>query len=301
MRHMVPDIRQFITYLEHDKGASHNTVVSYQRDLLQLADYLDSQGITESGKVTKTSLNSYILYLEKAGKATTTISRVLASIKAFFRYELRAGRIRKDPAETLKTPKIQKKPPLILSEQEVENLLNQPAGNTPKEIRDKAMLELLYATGIRVSELINLKLEDVNMRVGYINCHDGNKERMIPFGRVSRKALQHYLDEARAVLQKGNSSDLLFTNCSGKPMSRQGLWKIVKFYGDKAGIEEDITPHTLRHSFAAHLLRGGADIHSIQTMLGHSDMATTQIYLTYAQQGNLLETYNVAHPRKSNK
>lgn len=299
MRDMVPDIRQFITYLEHDKGASHNTVVSYRRDLLQLADYLDSQGITEPGKVTKTSLNSYILYLEKAGKATTTISRVLASIKAFFRYELRAGRIRRDPAETLKTPKIEKKPPLILSEHEVENLLSQPAGNSPKEIRDKAMLELLYATGIRVSELISLKLGDINMRVGYINCHDGNKERMIPFGRVSRKALQHYLDAAREVLQKGNSSDLLFTNCSGKPMSRQGLWKIVKFYGHKAGIEEDITPHTLRHSFAAHLLRGGADIHSIQTMLGHSDMATTQVYLTYARQGNLLETYNVAHPRKS--
>lgn len=295
---MIPDIRQFVTYLEHEKKASQNTVVSYQRDLVQLADYLERQGITEVGKVTKTSLNSYILHLEREGRATTTISRVLASIKAFFNYEMKGGQIRKDPAETLKTPKIEKKPPVILSEPEVEDLLRQPNGKTPKEIRDKAMLELLYATGIRVSELINLRLEDLNMGVGFINCRDGSKERMIPFGRVAGRALQTYLDHARDILRKGNDTSRLFTNCNGNPMSRQGFWKIVKFYGDKAGIKADITPHTLRHSFAAHLLRGGADIQSVQTMLGHSDMATTQMYAIYAQQGNLLEAYSVAHPRK---
>ena len=295
---MKPDVKEFVAYLQNDKKASKNTIVSYQRDLLQLLDYLEANGITEAGKVTKTSLNSYILHLEKSGKATTTISRVLASVKAFFHYELREGKIRKDPAELLKTPKIEKKPPVILTEAEVENFLDQPKGQTPKEIRDKAMLELLYATGIRVSELIALKIDDVNMGVGFIVCRDGSKERMIPFGRVARQALQVYLSQAREFLQKGHPSDALFTNCNGKAMSRQGFWKIVKYYGEKAGIQADITPHTLRHSFAAHLIRGGADIQSVQTMLGHADMATTQIYTTYLKQGDLLKSYSVAHPRR---
>ena len=294
---MKPDVKEFVAYLQNDKKASQNTIVSYQRDLLQLVDYLEANGITEAGKVTKTSLNSYILHLEKSGKATTTISRILASVKAFFHYELREGKIRKDPAELLKTPKIEKKPPVILTEAEVENFLEQPKGQTPKEIRDKAMLELLYATGIRVSELIALKIDDVNMGVGFIICRDGSKERMIPFGRIARQALQVYLSEAREFLQKGHPSDALFTNCSGKAMSRQGFWKIVKYYGEKAGIQADITPHTLRHSFAAHLIRGGADIQSVQTMLGHADMATTQVYTTYLKQGDLLKSYSVAHPR----
>lgn len=295
---MKPDVKEFVAYLKNDKKASQNTIVSYQRDLLQLLEYLEANGITEVEKVTKTSLNSYILHLEKSGKATTTISRVLASVKAFFHYQLREGKIRKDPAELLKTPKIEKKPPVILTESEVENFLEQPKGQTPKEIRDKAMLELLYATGIRVSELISLKIDDVNMSVGFIICRDGSKERMIPFGRVARQALQVYLNEAREFLQKGNPSDALFTNCNGKAMSRQGFWKIVKYYGEKAGIQADITPHTLRHSFAAHLIRGGADIQSVQTMLGHSDMATTQVYRTYLKQGDLLKSYSVAHPRR---
>ena len=295
---MKPDVKEFVAYLQNDKKASQNTIVSYQRDLLQLVDYLEANGITEAVKVTKTSLNSYILHLEKSGRATTTISRVLASVKAFFHYELREGKIRKDPAELLKTPKIEKKPPVILTEAEVENFLEQPKGQTPKEIRDKAMLELLYATGIRVSELIALKIDDVNMSVGFIVCRDSSKERMIPFGRVAKQAMQVYLSQAREFLQKGQPSDALFTNCSGRAMSRQGFWKIVKFYGEKAGIQADITPHTLRHSFAAHLIRGGADIQSVQTMLGHSDMATTQVYTTYLKQGDLLKSYSVAHPRR---
>lgn len=298
MYEMKPDVKEFVTYLQNDKKASQNTIVSYQRDLLQLLDYLEANGIKEVSKVTKTSLNSYILHMEKSGKATTTMSRVLASIKAFFHYEVREGKIRKDPAELLKTPKIEKKPPVILTESEVQNFLGQPGGQTPKEIRDKAMLELLYATGIRVSELVALKIDDVNMNVGFIICRDGNKERMIPFGRVARQALQIYLGQAREFLQKGHVSDALFTNCNGKAMSRQGFWKIVKYYGEKAGIQADITPHTLRHSFAAHLIRGGADIQSVQTMLGHSDMATTQVYTTYLKQGDLLKSYSVAHPRK---
>lgn len=295
---MKAEIERFVGYLEQVKMASKNTVISYRRDLLQLADYLESQGIVEPAKVTKTSLNSYILFLEREGRATTTISRVLASVKAFFHYEFGEGVVRRDPAELLKTPKVEKKPPVILTVEEVDCILKQPAGDTPKEIRDKAMLELLYATGIRVSELISLRTEDVNMAVGFIHCHDEAKERMIPFGRTANQSLRRYLEEARGVLLKGKESPWLFTNCSGRQMSRQGFWKIVKYYGEKAGIEAEITPHTLRHSFAAHLIGGGADIQAVQTILGHADLATTQVYRTYLQGSPLREAYAGTHPRR---
>lgn len=295
---MREEVESFVMYLKNEKKASSNTVVSYQRDLLQLFTYLEDQGIADLAKVTKTSLNSYILYLEKQGKATTTISRVLASIKAFFHYEMINGTIRRDPAELLKTPKIEKKPPVILSIEEVDRFLSQPTSNSSKEIRDKAMLELLYATGIRVSELIGLRLQDVNIPVGFITCHDDHKERMIPFGKNAREALITYLGQARDVFLKGATSEWLFTNCSGKPMSRQGFWKIVKYYGEKAEIKVDITPHTLRHSFAAHLIGGGADIQAVQTMMGHSDLASTQMYMSYVQRDPLRSAYAGAHPRR---
>ena len=253
----------------------------YQRDLIQLSAYLEEQGITEVGKVTKTSLNSYILYLEREGKATTTISRMLASMKAFFHYEFSLGKIPKDPAELLKAPKIEKKAPTILSVEEVEMLMAQPKGKKPKEIRDKAMLELLYATGIRVSELVHLELTDVNLPVGFITCRDDQKERNIPFGCTTKKALVDYLENGRESLLKGKEANWLFVNCNGKAMSRQGFWKIIKYYGEMAGIQSDITPHSLRHSFAAHLLKNGADVRAVQNMLGHSDMATTQVYTAY--------------------
>ncbi len=293
---MTAEIEGFMEYLEHMKKASRNTMVAYRRDLLQLMDYLEQQGITEPSKVTKTSLNSYILYLEHQGKAATTISRTLASIKSFFHYELREGKVRRDPAEFLKTPKVEKKAPFILTVEEVNCFLKQPDGSSPKEVRDKAMLELLYATGIRVSELIGLKVEDVNLAVGFITCRDGGKERIIPFGKAASQSLKSYMGQARHVLLKGNESDWLFTNCSGKPMSRQGFWKIVKYYGGKAGIHEDITPHTLRHSFAAHLLSGGADVQVVQTMLGHADPATTQLYMNYLQKKPLKKAYAGVHP-----
>ena len=280
---MTTEIEAFIHYLEDVKQSSRNTVVSYQRDLRQLKEYLERQGIEEPSRVTKTSLNAYISYLQRKGKATTTISRILASTKAFFHYEFMEGNIHRDPAELLKTPKIEKKIPLILSVEEVNRFLEQPDGTSAKEIRDKAMLELLYATGIRVSELIGLKLQDVNLSVGFLICRDGEKERMIPFGKKVNQYLKTYLDQARPELIKENESVWLFTNCSGMQMSRQGFWKIVKYYGDKAGIQVDITPHTLRHSFAAHLISSGADIQAVQTMLGHADLATTLAYQNYIQ------------------
>lgn len=278
---MLSDITNFAEYLREVKKTSRNTELSYQRDLIQLLAYLEEQGITEVGKVTKTSLNSYILYLEREGKATTTISRMLASMKAFFHYEFSLGKIPKDPAELLKAPKIEKKAPTILSVEEVEMLMAQPKGKKPKEIRDKAMLELLYATGIRVSELVHLELTDVNLPVGFITCRDDQKERNIPFGRTTKKALVDYLENGRESLLKGKEANWLFVNCNGKAMSRQGFWKIIKYYGEMAGIQSDITPHSLRHSFAAHLLKNGADVRAVQNMLGHSDMATTQVYTAY--------------------
>ena len=280
---MTAEIKGFVEYLEKVKEASNNTVISYHRDLNQMASFLESKGITEVGKVTKTSLNSYILELEKEGKAAATVSREMASIKAFFHYAFRQGMIRRDPSEFMKAPKVEKKAPVILTLDEVNALLEQPGGDSPKEKRDKAMLELLYATGIRVSELIGLKLEDLNLKVGYIVCRDRNKERMVPFGKHVKEALTDYLERARGELLKGGESPWLFTNCSGKPMSRQGFWKLIKYYGEKAGIKSDITPHTLRHSFAAHLVLSGADIRAVQAMLGHSDAATTQIYASYRE------------------
>lgn len=294
---MTSEIKSFVSYLRDVRQTSKNTEISYQRDLNQLAVFLAEKGITEVEKVTRTSLNSYILYLEKEGKATTTISRELASIKAFFSYLFREGMIRRDPSELLKAPKIEKKAPVILSVNEVNSLLDQPGTSSPKEIRDKAMMELLYATGIRVSELIGLELSDLNMQIGYITCRDGLKERMVPFGKTASQAMSVYLERGRRELLKGKESPWLFTNCSGKAMSRQGFWKIIKYYGEKAGIQADITPHTLRHSFAAHLIRGGADVHAVQAMLGHSDSTTAQMYAAYS--GNTVrENYRAALPRK---
>ena len=269
--------------MEEEKHASKNTTLSYQRDLLKMADYLEENGITDCGKVTKTALNSYILFLEKEGKAASTVSRALASTRSFFGWLFKEGKIRRDPADSMHAPKIEKKVPVILTVDEVTKLLEQPSGANPKEIRDKAMLELLYATGIRVTELVNLKLSDVNMSIGFITCRDERKERTVPFGKTAKKAMESYLDSARTILCGDQEQDHLFVNCNGSVMSRQGFWKILKHYGSLAGIEADITPHTLRHSFAAHLISSGADMHAVQTMLGHSDLATTQMYMGYRQ------------------
>ena len=295
---MLEEIQAFMEYLEMVKRASKNTVLSYRRDLLQLTEYLKEQGIYDPAKVTQTSLNSYILYLEGKGKAASTVSRVIASIKAFFHYEFRQGNIRRDPAELLKAPKVEKKAPTILTVEEVTSLLNQPSKETPKELRDKAMLELLYATGIRVSELVGLQMQDVNEQIGFITCRDGQKERTVPFGKTAGRSLHRYLADARQELLKGKDSPWLFTNCSGKPMSRQGFWKIVKIYGKKAGIVSEITPHSLRHSFAVHLINGGADLHVVSSMLGHADLATTQVYIECMKNEALRVAYSGAHPRE---
>lgn len=277
------EVDRFEQHLREVKQASENTVQSYRRDLMQMITYLEEKEIREAAKVTKTSLHGYILHMEEQGKAATTISRMMAAMKAFFNYECMQACIRRNPAESLHAPKVEKKAPVILSVDQVSALLAQPSGQTPKEIRDKAMLALLYATGIRVSELVGIQMEDINMNIGFLVCRDGERERTIPFGRSAKAALEEYLEHARNELLRGKGSDYFFVNCTGGAMSRQGFWKIIKYYGEKAGIEEDITPHTLRHSFAAHLIARGADMRAVQTILGHSDMATTQMYAAYRE------------------
>ena len=286
----------FITYLHNVKKKSENTVLSYNRDLMKFIKYLRTNKITSLDKVEEKDLEKYIKELNDNGFKSATVSRNIASLKAFFHYLNNEGVLSNDPTKSLKSPKIEKKIPEILTTDEVFALLEQPSGDSPKEIRDKAMLELLYATGIRVSELINLEVSDVNLKTSSILCRDGSKSRTIPYGKKAKDALTRYLEGSREAIVDNKESTILFANCSGQKMSRQGFWKLIKHYAKKAGIESDITPHTLRHSFAAHLVENGADLRSVQEMLGHSDISTTQIYANMSH-SHIREVYNRAHPR----
>lgn len=276
---MKQEIEAFMLYLRDVKKTSSNTEMSYKRDLTKMRIYLElTAEAPAAGEVTAENLKKYIAYMERKKFKASTISRNISSIKAFYHYLLRAGVVREDVSECLKAPKIEKKAPDILTADEMEKLLSQPTGDSDKEMRDNAMLELLYATGIRVSELISLKLSDVNMHMGYLVCSEGDRERMIPFDSGVREALQRYINKAREHMAGDEANDTLFVNCSGKPMSRQGFWKLIKSYAQKADIRKDITPHMLRHTFAVHMVENGTDLKSVQEMLGHSVLATTQIY-----------------------
>lgn len=289
-------IEGFLAYLHNVRKMAENTRLSYQRDLNKLQAFLKDMGITKVEDISRTNLNSYVLYLEKNHFAPATISRNIASVKAFYHFLFREHLVKEDISEELRAPKVEKKLPEIMTVSEVDRLLAQPAGESAKELRDKAMLELLYATGIRVSELVSLKLTDLNLKMGFVMCRDNERERVIPFGNTARNALMAYLEQARSALVWKEEEDTLFVNCSGQPMSRQGFWKLLKTYAAKAGIASEITPHTLRHSFAAHLVENGADLHSVQEMLGHSDISTTQIYANM-NHNRIREVYAKAHPR----
>ena len=289
-------IEQFITYLHNVKKTSANTELSYRRDLKKVFIFLRSKGLTDLVNVKEEDLEEYVDSMKEQHFATATVSRNIASMKAFFHFLSQEKLIEKDISERLKAPKIEKKMPEILTTEEVVRLLEQPSGDSPKEIRDKAMLELLYATGIRVTELITLRISEVNLSMSFIVCKDAHKERAIPFGMAAKNALIKYMTEAREQMVEDKSSDILFANCSGSPMSRQGFWKLIKYYSKKAGITADITPHTLRHYFAAHLVENGADLRSVQEMLGHSDISTTQIYANM-NHNRIREVYAKAHPR----
>ena len=290
---MTNEIQEFITYLRNDKKSSANTEASYRRDLQKAAAFFAQQQITDVREITSTNIRSYLLYLEKQNFSSATVSRNVASLHAFFHFLFKARKIEEYPSEKLHPPKVEKKMPVILSVAQVDKLMKQPNLETVKGIRDRAMLELLYATGIRVSELINLTLSDVNLQLNFIICHD--RERMIPFGDAARKSLQLYLGSARPRLVEGTDCQYLFPNCSGKQMSRQGCWKLLKGYAMDAGIQEDITPHTLRHSFAAHLIQNGANVRDVQQMMGHSDVSTTQMYVQM-NMDHMRSVYDQYHP-----
>lgn len=300
MYFMEKEIELFIYYLHNSKKTSYNTELSYKRDLDKFNLFLHENKFMKIEEIKAEDLKAYISFLEMNKLSAATISRNIASIKAYFIFLCKEEVIKENIALVLKAPKIEKKIPAIMSAQEMVKLLDQPNANNPKEIRDKAMLELLYATGIRVSELINLQLDHLNLQVGYILCKDVSrsqkKERIIPFGAQAKVSLINYLKLARPVLVEDKECKILFANCSGHPMSRQGFWKIIKYYAKLAGITCDIAPHTIRHSFAAHLVENGADLKVVQEMLGHSDITTTLIY-TNMGQNRINEEYQKAHPR----
>ena len=288
-------VEYFADYLRTDKKVSANTLQSYRRDIDQYLAYLHSAGIANCTEVTPTTYLNYMMYLQKQGKAAATISRSLASTRAFYKYLCRERLCAADPTEQVHTLKTEKKLPQILSGEEIKLLLAQPSSADLKGVRDKAMLELLYATGMRVTELISLNVSDVNPDVGYVLCRKGEKERVIPLYPGAAEALRTYMKEARGLMVEQRDETALFVNTNGARMTRQGFWKIIKQYAAKAQIHKDITPHTLRHSFAAHLLENGADLKSLQEMLGHADISSTQVY-TNLLKNKIKEVYQNAHP-----
>lgn len=289
-------IELYEQFLTNEKKASPNTLSSYLRDIRQLADYLEEYTDVDIINATGEELAQYIDDLRSKGKSVATVSRCIASIKSMYTYFTIKQIIRHNPAMKLVPDKNEHKLPQILTNDEIMALLNAPHCIDPKGYRDKAMLELLYATGIRVTELIDLNIDDLNLDAGIIRCVGKNKERFIPLYPKAIEALSQYLELVRHQMISDDDEKALFVNVSGERMSRQGFWKIIKYYQKKANIEKDITPHTLRHSFAAHLLENGADIKSIQEMLGHSDVSSTQVYSQLVKK-QLKEVYAKAHPR----
>lgn len=294
-------LQNYYSYLLNEKRASENTLLAYKRDTKKYIEYLEDSGLNLVS-VSGMNILDYMMNMEKAGKASSTIASSLAAVRSLYRFMQNRGYVKVNPAEQLRSLRVEKKVPEIMSEKELERLFMQPQLNEAKGQRDRAMLELLYATGIRVSEMLNLTIDDVNMGIGYINCRSNKKDRVIPVYSDARKMLTAYMQEARQEILKstGKKTDILFINCNGTPMTRQGFWKIIKYYAAKAGITKDITPNTFRHSFAIHLLENGADLKSVQEMLGHAYMSSTQVY-TQIMTSRLNEVYSKAHPKAAAK
>ncbi|MBM7614027.1 site-specific tyrosine recombinase XerD [Alkaliphilus hydrothermalis] len=286
----------FSDFLTTEKKLSANTLESYKRDIRQYTTYLEENNISCLTNTNKTTVITYLIYLQNKGKAASTISRNIASIRCFYQFLLINNLVNQDPTINLESPKAEKKAPSILTLKEIDMLLSQPEVSNLKGVRDKAMLELLYATGIRVSELISLNIDDINVEMGYIKCSTGTKERVIPIGSVALEVLQIYIEEYRSSFIRVKEEASLFLNCHGNRLTRQGFWKIIKAYTKKANIDKSITPHTLRHSFATHLIQNGADLKSVQEMLGHSDISTTQVYMNLTK-NKIKDVYKKAHPR----
>lgn len=287
----------YLEYIKNEKKLRSNTLEAYIRDVLQFKEYLSEHDIEEYKETNKTIIITYLMNLQKNGKATSTISRNLASIRCFFQFLLNNNMINEDPTLNLKSPKSEKKIPSILTTEEVNLLLSQPKSNNFKGARDKAMLELLYAAGLRVSEIISLNINDIDLELGLISVKENdNNQRVIPIGTLALDALTHYIATYRPE-DPGSENEPLFINYSGSRLTRQGFWKIIKHYTKKSNIDKTITPHTLRHSFAVHLIENGADIKTVQEMLGHSDVSTTHIYSFASDDKELREVYKKSHPR----
>ena len=293
---MADDIEAYGAYLADTKHSSQNTISSYLRDLHQFYDYVQDTLEVDLRQVTTEEIQAYVSWMLGKGKSPASATRSVASLKSFYGYLVSIGALKINPAKGVTAAKVERKYPQILTSKEVELFLEQPKCVDAKGYRDHAMLELLYATGIRVSELISLNLSDLNLSASLLRCESRGRERVIPLYHTAVKALQDYVKDIRPQIIADTEEQALFVNMNGERMSRQGFWKIIKYYQEKAGIEKDITPHTLRHSFAAHLLENGADLRSIQEMLGHADISSTQIY-THVVKKQLKDVYNKAHPR----
>jgi len=288
-------IDRFLMHITVERGLAQNTVRSYSRDLIRFVTYMDERTLTLRG-MDREVLNGYLRRL-KTGLSNRTVSRHISTLKTFFRFLVEEGILDVNPARLLESPKLSRRLPGTLSTREVEHLLAQPEPVNPKGRRDAAMLELLYATGLRVSELVTLKLSNINLESGYVRTiGKGSKERIVPMGEKARKALLTYIEEGRPRLDRRSRTAYLFLNYLGKQLTRQGFWKILKGYALQAGIKHEVTPHSLRHSFASHLLEAGADLRSVQMMLGHSDISTTQIY-THVTRKRLIHLHETCHPR----
>jgi integrase/recombinase XerD len=288
---------QFLHYLIVEKGLSKNTIEAYSHGLSRFLDHLKEKGVQEVEEISKFHVREFLLTLRKRNLSTRSIVRNLVAIRTFFRFLIQEGMLEATPIENLEFPKVAKTLPEILTLKEIEQLLEQPDLQTPRGKRDRAMLEMLYATGMRVSELTQLPIHQVNLEGGYVLLYGkGSKERIVPLGGEAMKWVTLYLKESRGILAKGKESPFLFINRSGKAMSRQRFWKSLKDYARRAGLRKRITPHLLRHSFASHLLEGGADLRSVQMMLGHVDISTTQIY-THVTGERLKKIHQRYHPR----
>lgn len=295
---MKDHLNRFIQYLRMERGLSANTLSSYERDVNQFIYYVEAHGLTGLDAVQRHHISRYMLHLKEQGRKAATLSRHIVSVRAFFLYLVTEGLIMNNPSIYMEAPKQEKKPPSILSVAVTSTLLETPSSASAAGKRDKAMLELIYATGIRVSELVSLNMEHINMQMGFIQCiGTGLRERIVPYGRLAADALTDYLQTGRnELLTLRESESALFLNHLGTRLTRQGFWKTIKKYAKEAGIEEEITPHTLRHSVAAHLLDNGADIRAVQELLGHADISTTLKY-TQIPKTRMKEVYNRAHPR----
>ena len=289
-------LNNYFAYLKDVKKASGNTLDAYRRDLQKFVDYADAEGINDFCAVDGEVVADFKTYLTSKGLSSASVSRTLSSLRSLFQYLISEGVCDTNPAKSVHNDKAEKKDLTVLTTKEVDALLSQPNLNDPKGLRDKAMLEILYATGIKVSELINLNVEDFNSQLSFIRCGSDDKERFIPIYSIAVKAVTAYLEKGRKLLVSDASENALFVNVTGEKMTRQGFWKILKSYAQAANIKKKITPHTLRHSFAAHLLENGADIHEIQVILGHSDIASTLRYAQYLKD-KMKNSYIKFHPR----